>query len=184
MTETVLSHLNDHAEKRPEAPAFGAKVGSEWVTTSWEDYRSLVRQAGRALIVLGLEPGGTVGILGFNRPEWAIGCLGSMAAGGVPAGIYQNCAPNQVGYILGHASSLVVIVEDGDQWQKVDQVRDELPDLEYVVLMAGAVPRVWERIHAAIQDKLQAASGLRRRLADWALEVGREVVLARDAANS
>ena len=138
MTETVLTHLDAHAAERPDDPAFAAKLGDEWIVTTWSQYRDLVRQAGRAFLALGLKPGGTVGILAFNRPEWAIGCLGATAAGGVPVGIYQTCAPNQVGYIVGHAESRVVIVEDAEQWQKVRQVRGELPALKHVVLMAGA----------------------------------------------
>lgn len=35
------------------------------------------------------------------------------------------------------------------------------------------VPRVWEKIHAGIAAKLQAASPAKRRLADWTLRVGR-----------
>ncbi|MEE8523910.1 MAG: long-chain fatty acid--CoA ligase [Thermoanaerobaculia bacterium] len=311
--ETVLSHLWEHADLRPDATAFAAKVDGEWVSNSWADYRDLVACAGRALLGLGLKPGDTVGILGLNRPEWAIGCLGTMAAGAVPVGIYHTCAPNQVGYLLGHAESRVVIVENAEQWDKVRQIRDQLPALEHVVLMAGhgrselpepdpgtmtwedfmaaglevdedrldrrrrairgdqlasliytsgttgtpkgvmlshanvvdtcrvciplhgvsprdrmlsylplahiaeqmlsihmaavvgysiyyaespqlvaenlreveptiffGVPRVWERMHAAIQDKLRTAGRLKRWLARWAVEAGREVVLRQE----
>ncbi len=310
MTETVLTHLDRHAAGRPDDPAFASKHGDEWATASWSQYRELVRQAGRALLGLRLQPEGTVGILGFNRPEWAIGCLGTMAGGGVPVGIYQTCSPEQVSYILGHAESRVVIVENAEQWEKVRRVRGELPALEHAVLMAGAeiaepdpmvlswegfmagglevpeadlgrrlgalasdglatmiytsgttgtpkavtlshanlvdtcrvygelheidtgerlvsylpfahiaeqmlsihmaaylgytiyyaespeklaqnlgeveptvffgVPRVWERLHAAITAKLQAASGVKGRLAAWALEVGRREARAWD----
>ncbi len=151
MTETILTHLDAHAADRPDDSAFAAKHGEEWITTSWSQYRDLVRQAGRGFLGLRVQPGGTVGILGFNRPEWAIGCLGAAAGGGVPVGIYQTCAPNQVGYILGHAESRVVIVENAEQWEKVRQVWDQLPALRHAVLMAGAEiaepdPRVrsWE----------------------------------------
>ncbi len=136
--DTVLAHLWGHADNRPEDTAFAAKVDGEWIGTSWSDYRDLVACAGRALASLGIEPGDTVGILGLNRPEWAIGCLGTIAAGGVPVGIYHTCAPNQVAYQLNHAESKVVIVENAEQWEKVRQVRDELPALKHVVTMAKA----------------------------------------------
>ena len=38
-----------------------------------------------------------------------------------------------------------------------------------------SVPRVYEKAHAAVTSKLESATGARRRLADWALRVGREV---------
>src|SRR5947199_8036150 len=38
-----------------------------------------------------------------------------------------------------------------------------------------SVPRVYEKAHTAVISKLEGASGLRRRLGDWALGVGRRV---------
>ncbi len=138
---TILSRLRGHVETRPQAIAYAAKAGDQWVTTSWADFDAQVRQAARALVSLGLMPGETVGILGFNRPEWAISCLGAMAAGAVPVGIYQTCAPNQVAYIARHAETRVVIVENREQWEKVCSVRAELPALEHVIVMdATGVP--------------------------------------------
>ncbi len=149
MTTTTLSRLRQHATERPDAIAYAAKVGSDWVTASWQDFDRRVDQAARALIALGLPAGGAVGILGFNRPEWTLSYLGAMAAGAVPVGIYQTCAPNQVAYIAGHAEMRVIVVEDDDQWRKVSsapvrgdvrQLRDDLPALEHVVMMTGEAP--------------------------------------------
>jgi long-chain acyl-CoA synthetase len=38
-----------------------------------------------------------------------------------------------------------------------------------------SVPRVYEKVHAAVQARFDEATGLRRRLIEWALPVGREV---------
>jgi long-chain acyl-CoA synthetase len=38
-----------------------------------------------------------------------------------------------------------------------------------------SVPRVYEKVHAAVQARFDEATGLKRRLVDWALPVGREV---------
>ncbi|MCP3957701.1 MAG: long-chain fatty acid--CoA ligase [bacterium] len=138
MTRTILSCLDDHARNHPGATAYAAKESGEWRLSTWAEFRAQVETVGRALIALGLQPGDTVGILGFNRPEWTITCLGTMAAGGSPVGIYQTCSPKQVGYILQHAESRVVVVENEEQWQKVHEVRDELPALEHVVVMRGS----------------------------------------------
>lgn len=137
---TVVSRLHQHAAERPTAEAYAEKVQGHWQTTSWQDFDAQVRRVGRALLHLGVPAGGTVGILGSNRPEWVLGCLGTLSVGAVPAGIYQTCAPNQVAYILEHASSSVVIVEDVTQWEKIRKVRDQLPELHHVVFMRGEVP--------------------------------------------
>src|SRR4051794_10094285 len=52
-------------------------------------------------------------------------------------------------------------------------VADALPQVRPTLL--PSVPRVYEKAHAAVTSKLETATGLRRRLAEWALRVGREV---------
>ncbi len=140
MTTTILTRLREHADERPRATAYAAKAGGRWVTTTWADFDQQVQQATRAMIALGVPPGATVGILGFNRPEWTLSYLGAMAAGAVPIGIYQTCAPNQVGYVAAHAEMRVIVVENDEQCQKVHLVRGDLPALEHVVMMAGEAP--------------------------------------------
>src|SRR5439155_26736556 len=46
-------------------------------------------------------------------------------------------SPRQVGHVIGHSESTVVIVEDRDQLDKVLKVRDELPLLKTVVVVTG-----------------------------------------------
>ncbi|MEM7586610.1 MAG: long-chain fatty acid--CoA ligase [Acidobacteriota bacterium] len=140
---TILSRLQDHAANQPQNVAYAAKVDGEWRTTSWVDFASQVRHTARVFLQLGLEPGETVGILSFNRPEWTVSCLAAMSAGGVPVGIYQTCAPNQVAYIAGHAASRILVVENLEQWHKVKQIYEELPALEHVIVMQDAdVPQL------------------------------------------
>jgi long-chain acyl-CoA synthetase len=52
-------------------------------------------------------------------------------------------------------------------------VADVLPQVRPTLL--PSVPRVFEKAHTAVTAKLDEASGPRRRLADWALGVGRRV---------
>jgi long-chain acyl-CoA synthetase len=47
--------------------------------------------------------------------------------------------------------------------------------------MLPSVPRLYEKAHTAVVSKLESATGVRRRLADWALRVGREAsILAQE----
>jgi long-chain acyl-CoA synthetase len=52
-------------------------------------------------------------------------------------------------------------------------VADALPRVRPTVL--PSVPRVWEKVHAGIVAKFAETSGLRRRLVEWSLGVGRRV---------
>jgi len=137
-TDTIPNRLLQRATKSPNDPAYYVREGGSWKPTNWGTYSDHVTQAGRALIALGFEPGQTVCILGFNRPEWAIIDLATMGAGGAPAGIYTTCSPVEVRYIVAHADAPLILVENEDQWRKVRLERANMPNLKHVVTMKGA----------------------------------------------
>ncbi len=139
--DTIPNRLLQRAKSSPSAPAYYVREGGAWKPTNWGTYSDQVTQAGRALIALGFQPGQTVCILGFNRPEWAILDLATMGAGGAPAGIYTTCSPVEVRYIVEHSEAPVVLVEDEAQWRKVQAEIANMPNLKHVVTMKG-VPKI------------------------------------------
>ena len=136
--ETIPQRVLDHGQALGSAPAYFVRGESGWEATSSKTYADEVRQAGAALIALGVEAGQPVCILGANRPEWVIFDVGAMAAGAVPAGIYTTSSPAECAYILNHCEAPVILVENEAQWQKIAAVRNELPHLRHVVMMRGA----------------------------------------------
>jgi long-chain acyl-CoA synthetase len=137
-TETIPALLFETAKRFASAPAYHVKVDGEWRPTSWQTYADEVKAAGKSLMALGLGPGGSVSILGFNRPEWVIMDVAAMAVGGTSTGVYTTCSAEEVQYIVDHAESKVVLIENQHQWQKIRAQRDRLPRLETVVAMKGA----------------------------------------------
>ena len=133
--DTIPARLQEAGRARGSAPAYHEKVDGSWKTTSWSEFSAQVRQASRALCSLGFEPGHTVCILGFNRPEWVIMDVAAMTAGGAPAGIYTTCSPPEVAYIVNHSEARVVLLENEGQWKKVLEKLRELPHLQHVVMM-------------------------------------------------
>ena len=137
-SDTIPARLFARADRTPDKPAYYVRQGGAWQATSWRGYADGVRAAAKSLIALGFQPQDKVTILGFNRPEWVLMDVAAMAAGGVPAGIYTTSSPAEVQYITSHTEAPVILVEDHGQWEKVKEVRDQLPDLKHVVLMGGA----------------------------------------------
>lgn len=136
--DTIPGRLVQQDRIRPNAPAYYVKQDGAWLPTTWKGYVAEVRRAAKALMALGLEPGEKVAMLGFNRPEWAIFCLGAMAAGGVGAGIYTTCSAEEVSYVVQHAEAVAILLEDESQWAKIDAERNNLPQLRHVIMMKGA----------------------------------------------
>ena len=42
----------------------------------------------------------------------------------------QTCSPEEVAYIIQHSESEIVVVENKEQWDKVNACRAELPSLK------------------------------------------------------
>ena len=139
MESMLIPHrVFEQARRRPAHPAYFTREGGRWKATDWQAYAAQIRQAGKAMMALGIEPGGTVCILGFTRPEWVIFDLAAMTIGGVPAGIYTTNSPEECRYILQHAEASLLLIEDEEQWQKIRKVRHGLPALKHVITMQGA----------------------------------------------
>jgi long-chain acyl-CoA synthetase len=143
---TILHHLERHAAESGDKPALLDKLTGTWRTRTFSEYNRLTRQAGRAMLALGLDTGDVVTVLGANRPEWVISALGAMRIGGISAGIYTTCSADEIGYILGHSESPLLVVENGDQLSRVFEAWADAPALRTVVMMEGADPVDDERV--------------------------------------
>ncbi|MBL8623491.1 MAG: long-chain fatty acid--CoA ligase [Myxococcales bacterium] len=138
--DTIVHRLLSQRERRPSAPAYFVKHHGVWRPTSWRDYVVEIRTAARALMALGLPAGGTVAMLGFNRPEWVVFDHAAMMAGGAAAGIYTTCSAEEVAYIVDHAEAHAVLIEDLGQWKKIVAERARMPKLRHVVTMRDCPP--------------------------------------------
>jgi long-chain acyl-CoA synthetase len=138
------------------------RQGGSWKPTNWGSYSDEVTRAGRALIALGFEPGQTVCILGFNRPEWAVMDIAAMGTGGAPAGIYTTCSPVEVRYIVAHAEAPIILVENEDQWRKVLAERSNMPNLKHVVTMKGC-PAIADDMVMTWEEFLAKGDGVETR---------------------
>jgi long-chain acyl-CoA synthetase len=135
--DSIPQRLFDRARATPEAPAYLVKSFGVWKEHTYAQYAAEVRQAARALVALGFQPGQITAILGFNRPEWVILDLATMAAGGAPAGIYTTSSPDEIAYILDHSEAPLVLVENAEQARKIEVLRRDRRHLKHVVVMRG-----------------------------------------------
>lgn len=138
MGKRISEVFVSRVEKFGARDALKVKRGGVWVATTWKGYYEASRKAARALMHLGMAPGESVCILGFNSPEWVIANMGAILASGVPAGIYTTNSPAQCQYIAAHSESRVAFAENDAQVAKFLEIRAELPRLVAIVQMTGA----------------------------------------------
>src|SRR5881227_1318882 len=132
---TMASLAAVAAQKFAGKPALRHKVGDEWVDIDYSELGGSVSEVARGLIDLGIVRGDRVSILANTRPEWTYANLGILAAGAASVSIYQTNSPEECHYVLEHSESRAVFVEDGEQLAKVREIEDDLPALEFVIVM-------------------------------------------------
>ncbi|NIA26043.1 MAG: AMP-binding protein [Gammaproteobacteria bacterium] len=135
--ESIVHKILTTGAERGSVPAYAVRDNDRWVTTSWAEYVSKIRDAAKGLIALGVEPTMSVSILGTNQPEWVIFDVAAMAIGALPAGIYATNTPTECAYVIKHSESPVVLVQNLEQLDKILVKRHELPGLRHIVLMGN-----------------------------------------------
>ena len=135
---SIPERLLRTSERQRKHPAYYVRDAAGWQPTSWGKYAAQVRQAARALVALGVQPGDAVCILGFNRPEWTTMDLAAMMVGGMATGIYWSSAANEIAYIVEHSGCSVLLVENAQQWQKASAAPEALSRLRATVMMRQA----------------------------------------------
>ncbi|HET7510774.1 MAG TPA: long-chain fatty acid--CoA ligase [Solirubrobacterales bacterium] len=136
-SKTVADLLPRAAELYGPEVAVKFKDGEQWVDRTFGEVLEIVRPLAFGLVELGVEKGDRVSILGNTRPEWTYFDFAALTVGAVVVPIYQTNSPEECRYVLENSDSKVVVVEDAEQLEKVRAVRDQLPQLQHVVLMTG-----------------------------------------------
>lgn len=135
--KTIIDVFNRNVETYPDQPAIHWKNGV-WRTLTWREYRDAVHKAAAGLETLGVGDGEFVAIMAGNRPEHVIADFAAVHAGATPLTIYSTLAAGQIQYIADNSKATVAILEDLDFMKRWEEIRSELPNLRYVVLMSGA----------------------------------------------
>jgi long-chain acyl-CoA synthetase len=106
-----------------------------WSVLSWTELGSQVEAVAAGLLGLGVEAGDRVAILSTTRLEWTLVDYGVLSLGAVTVPIYHSSTSGQVGHVLRDSGARVVVVENTTQLQKVLREREDLPEIERIVLI-------------------------------------------------
>jgi len=136
-SKTVADLLPKAAALYGSNVAVKYKEGDQWTSKTFAEVQEIVMPLALGLVELGIQKGDRVSILGNTRPEWTYFDFAALSIGATVVPIYQTNSPEECRYVLENSDSKVVIVEDTEQLEKVRQVRDQLPQLEQIVMMVG-----------------------------------------------
>jgi long-chain acyl-CoA synthetase len=135
-SKTMADLLSLAAAKYADAPALRHKAGDDWSDVSYSELGDVVKEIALGLIDLGIQPGERISILSHTRPEWTYANFAILSTGAASVSIYQTNSAEECHYVLHHSESRAVFVEDGEQLAKVREVQSQLPELEFVFVLA------------------------------------------------
>ena len=124
---------------RSQSQRFGNRVAMRhpqdglYHDLAWNSYRRQADQAASGLIGLGIDIGDRVAILSENRFEWLIADHAILTSGAADVPLHAPLSPKQVEYQVSHSEARGIIVSGQAQADKVFEVLDELPALEFLV---------------------------------------------------
>lgn len=107
----------------------------ELVSVSAAQFLARVDRCAAALARVGVGRGDRVGLICRNRPEWHIIDFGCQRLGAVLVPLFPTLTGRQATYCFGDSGSKVVIVEGGDQLDKLVSVSGALPELAVLAVI-------------------------------------------------
>src|SRR5437588_11603310 len=133
IAKTVASLPGSAAERFASNIAARHREGDRWKEVSYAEAGQQIDELALGLVELGVEPGDRVCILANTRLEWTLASYAISAAGAVIVPVYPTNSPKECQWVAGNSGAKAIIVEDEGQRRKIDQIRDELPELEHVI---------------------------------------------------
>ncbi len=134
---SIPAVLRDNAKQFAKRTAISYKKKGVFLPLTYEEFYERVLMLARGLRNAGIFPGDKVAIFSENRLGWAISDFAIQSVGGVTVPIYATNTGKQAAYILNHSEARVVFCSTKSQYEKLYQVRDQIPNIDLVVSYEG-----------------------------------------------
>ena len=133
--KTVHEMYQHWFDTRTDLPAYYVKLQGRYQSVTWGAFQEKVAAFACGLMALGMEYRDPVCVLGLTREEWDIADKAIMSAGGVSVGCYHSNTPSQVLHVARHSESRFFVIENREQWEKVAEIRNNLPAMKRYIIM-------------------------------------------------
>jgi long-subunit acyl-CoA synthetase (AMP-forming) len=135
--ETMCEAFQTTAAEWAESPALRLKDSD--YEASFGEYAEAVRRRAAGFAKLGVSRGDTVGFMLVNRPAFHLSDCAAMHLGATCFSVYNTSSPEQVEYVVRDAGNKVIVTEQ-EFLDTVLAAREQIEDLEHVVVIDGEAP--------------------------------------------
>ena len=132
---TIVDLLDHNAARFGNLPAIQWSTAQGLATITWAAYRERVTEVAAGLLSLGIEEGAFVVLMAGNRAEHLIADLGAVYAGAFPVSFFETLTPPEIRETAAHCEAELAVVENEVYLGRWSEIRGELPELRYIVVM-------------------------------------------------
>nr|WP_319265792.1 AMP-binding protein [uncultured Draconibacterium sp.] len=134
--KTIVELFETAVANYPDNPYLWEKTKGEYQPTTYKQTREKVLDLTAGLIQLGFKKGDRAALIADGRNDWIISELGMLYAGGINVPLSIRLQNNELAFRINHSGSKYIFVSKLHA-AKVEEIRDELPELEKVVYIDG-----------------------------------------------
>ncbi|MFO7923579.1 MAG: AMP-binding protein [Bacteroidales bacterium] len=133
--QTIIDLFEKSVKKYGNNPLMLEKKGDKYESTTYKEIRQSVAEFAAGLIYLGVTKGDRIALLSEGRNDWVISELAVLYAGAIniPLSVKLGDA-SEIRFRLVHSGSKMIIISGG-QAHKIKDLKNELPELEKVILL-------------------------------------------------
>ena len=131
--ETFPRCLLDQAQRNSDKPAIREKSLGIWQTWTWSEVSDEVRALACGLAAKGFKRGDKLALIGDNRPRLYWSMSAAQCLGGIPVPMYQDSVADELQFVVEHAEVRFAVAENQEQVDKLLEIKDQCPDLEFIV---------------------------------------------------
>jgi len=133
--KTIIELLENSAQKFGDNPYLLEKKTDRYEAITFRETKEQTYKLAAGLMALGIKKGDRIALLSESRTDWVISELGILHAGAinVPLSILLKEGAD-LKFRLDHSETRWVIVS-GNQAEKINSVRNELKNLEKIILL-------------------------------------------------
>jgi len=129
--KTLDGLFRERAKRTPDRIAYRSfnEQHGNWRDYTWGQMNHQVARWQAAMLKDGLKAGDRVAVMLRNSPEWVAFDQAALGLGLVVVPLYTQDRPENIAYILKDSACKVLLFEGLEQWQSLQEVRDQLSGL-------------------------------------------------------
>ena len=160
--DTFPKLLLSNAARFGNKDAMREKEFGIWQSWTWRQLSEDVQDLASGLAELGFRRGDKLAIIGDNRPRLYGAMCAAQALGGVPVPMYQDAAAAELAFVVEHAEVRFAIAEDQEQVDKLLEIKDSCPLLQFIIYVDPRGVSKYEEDFLHSYESVQAAGRKRR----------------------